>query len=136
MAPSLITPSPIVVWSQRDFVEEHGGAFAGLILPGGLVRPLMFGLLLYHIHRILVHEHFSTANMLMVQQKSRFWQRHSISLDVRHTVTLPELVISLRKESNSLRKGAGGSDALKWGLAEMVLLSVRGQSCFSGFFAI
>jgi hypothetical protein len=83
----------------------------GLILPGGLVRPLMFGLLLYRIHRILVHERFSTANMLTVQQKSQFWQRHSISLDVHHAVTLPESEISLQKESNSLRKGVGGSNA-------------------------
>ena len=72
MAPPLIPPSPIVVWSQRDFVEEHGGAFAGLILPGGLVGPLMFGLLLYHFLRILVREHFSTANLLLVQQKNQF----------------------------------------------------------------
>ena len=43
MAPPLIPPSPIVVWSWRDSVEEHGGAFGGLILPGGLVGPLIFG---------------------------------------------------------------------------------------------
>jgi hypothetical protein len=73
----------MIVWSQRDSVEEHGGAFAGLILPGGLVRPLIFGLLLYRILRILAHEYFSTADMLTVQQKSQFWQRHGISLDVR-----------------------------------------------------
>ncbi len=90
MAPPLIPPSPIVIWSRRDFVEEHGGAFDGLILPGGLVRPLMFGLLLYRIHRILVHEHFSTADMLTVQQKSQFWQHHGIGLNVRHAMTLPE----------------------------------------------
>jgi hypothetical protein len=94
----------------------------------------MFGLLLYRIHRILVHEHFSTANMLTVQQKSRFWQHHGIGLNVRHAMTLPELALFLQKESNSLRKGAGGSIALKWGLAEMVLWSVRGQSRLSGFF--
>jgi hypothetical protein len=69
-----------------------------------------------------------------VQQKSQFWQRHSIGLDVRHAVMSPELAISLQKESNSLRKGAGGSNALKWDLAEMVLWSVRGRSHFSGFF--
>jgi hypothetical protein len=48
----------------------------------------------------------------------------------------PELSISLQKESNSLWKGAGGSNALKWGLAEMVLWSVRGWSHFSVFFAV
>jgi hypothetical protein len=78
----------------------------------------------------MVREHFSTGNTLTVQQKSRFWQRHGIGLDVHHAVTLPELAISLQKESNSLRKGAGGSDALKWGFAEMVLWSVRGWSRF------
>jgi hypothetical protein len=46
---------------------------------------------------------------------------------------LPELRISLQEEFNSLRKGVGGSDALKWGLAEMVLWSVRGWFRFSGF---
>jgi hypothetical protein len=51
-------------------------------------------------------------------------------------MTLPELAISLQKESNSLQKGAGKSDALKWGLAEMVLWSVRFQSRLSGFFAV
>jgi hypothetical protein len=66
-----------------------------------------------------------------VQQKSRFWQRHGISLNVHHAMTLPELAISLQKESNSLRKAAGGSDALKWGLVEMVMWSVRDRSCFS-----
>jgi hypothetical protein len=49
MAPPLIPPSPIIVWCQRDSVEEHGGEFAGLILPGGLVWPLIFGLLLNSI---------------------------------------------------------------------------------------
>ncbi len=95
----------------------------------------MFGSLLYRFLRILVHERFSTANMLTVQQKSQFWQRHGIGLDVRHTVTSPELAISLQKESDSLKKRAGGNNALKWGLAEMVLWSVRGWSCFSVFFA-
>ncbi len=134
MVPPSIPPSPIVVWSWSDFVEEHGGAFAGLILPWGLVRPLTFGLLLYHFLRICVREHFSTANMLIVQQKSQFWQRHGIGLDVHHAVTTPELAISLQKESNSLRNGVGGSNALKWVLVEMVLWSVRDWSRFSGFF--
>jgi hypothetical protein len=97
MAPPSKPPSPIVVWSRRDFVEEHGGAFAG-ILPGGLGGPLMFGLLLYCFLRILIHEHFPTANMLTVQQKSRLWQRHIIGLDVRHAVMLPEFALSLQKE--------------------------------------
>jgi hypothetical protein len=133
MAPPPISPSPIVVWSRKYSVEEHGGAFAGLIFPGELVRLLMLGLLLYCIHSILVHEHFSTANTLTVQQKSQFWQCHGIDLDVRHAVTLPELAVSLQKESNSLRKGAGGRNALKWGLVGMVLWSVRGRSCFFCF---
>jgi hypothetical protein len=51
--------------------------------------------------------------MLTVQQKRQFWQRHGIGIDVRHAVTLPELAISLQKESNSLRKGAGMSNLLK-----------------------
>jgi hypothetical protein len=55
----LIPPSPIIVWSWRDSVEEHVGVFAGLILPGGLVRPLIFGLLLYPACSVMVHEHFS-----------------------------------------------------------------------------
>jgi hypothetical protein len=80
------------------------------------------------------HERFSSANTLTVQQKSQFWQRHGIGLDVCHAVKLPELAISLQKQSNSLRKGVGGSDALKWGLAEMVLWSVRGWSHFPVFF--
>jgi hypothetical protein len=63
-----------------------------------------------------------------------FWQRHGIGLDVGHVVTLPELLISLQKELNSLQKGVGGSDASKWGLADMVLGLVRGRSRFSGFF--
>ncbi len=41
----LILTSPIIIWCRRDSVEEHEGEFAGLILPGGLVRPLNFGLL-------------------------------------------------------------------------------------------
>jgi hypothetical protein len=94
----------------------------------------MFGLLLYHFLRTLVHERFSTANMLTVQRNSRFWQCHGINLDVHHAVMLPESAISLQKELNSLRKGAGGSDALKWGLAKIVLWLVRGQSHFSVFF--
>jgi hypothetical protein len=61
---------------------------------------------------------------------------HGISLDVRIAVTLPESAISLQKESHSLRKGVGGSNALKWGLAEMVLWSVCGWSLFSVFFAV
>ncbi len=32
-----------------------------------------------------------------------------------------ELAISLQKESNSLQKGAGGSNASKWGLVVMML---------------
>jgi hypothetical protein len=40
----------------------------------------------------------------------------------------------LQKDSDSLGKGAGGSDALKWGLVEMVLWTVRGRSFFSVFF--
>ena len=48
----------------------------------------------------------------------------------------PELAISLRKELNSLRKGAGRSNASKWGLVEMVLWSVHGPSRFSGFFYV
>jgi hypothetical protein len=72
--------------------------------------------------------------MLTGQQKSQFWQRHSIGLDMHHAVMLPESAISLQKELNSLRKGVGGSNALKWGLTEMVLWSVLGQSCYSGFF--
>jgi hypothetical protein len=71
--------------------------------------------------------------MLTVQQKRQFWQGHGIGLDVRHA-TSPESAISLQKESNSLRKGAGKSYLLKWGLAEMVLWSVRGPSRFSVFF--
>ncbi len=55
---------------------------------------------------------------------------------MRHAVTLPESAISLQKESNSLQKGAGGRDAFKWGLVEMVLWSVRGWSRFSGFFSV
>jgi hypothetical protein len=58
------------------------------------------------------------------------------SLNVCHTVTLPESAISSQKESNSLQKRAGGSNALKWGLAEMVLWSVRGWYRFSVFFAV
>ncbi len=80
----------------------------------------------------MVREHFSTANRLTVQLKSRFWQRHGIGFDVRHAVKLPESAISLQKESNSLRKGV--DKRKKWGLAEMVLWSVRGRSRFSGFF--
>jgi hypothetical protein len=71
--------------------------------------------------------------MLRVQQKNQFWQHHGISLDVCHTVTSTELAIFLQKKSNSLRKGAGWSNALKWDLAEMVLWSVCGWSCFSVF---
>ncbi len=63
-----IPPSPMIVWNQRDSVEEHGGAFAGLILKGELVRPLIFDLLLYRACRVMVHECFSTENMLTVQQ--------------------------------------------------------------------
>jgi hypothetical protein len=48
-----------------------------------------------------------------VQQLSQFWQHHGISLDVHHAVMLPELAISLQKESNSLVKRVGGSDASK-----------------------
>jgi hypothetical protein len=59
-----------------------------------------------------------------------------MGLDVRIAVTLPELAISLKKESHSLWKGAGGSNALKWGLAEMMLWSVRGRSLFSVFFYV
>jgi hypothetical protein len=53
---------------------------------------------------------------------------------VRHAMTLPELAISLQKELQSLQKGAGRSNALKWGVVEMVLWSVRGWSLFSVFF--
>jgi hypothetical protein len=74
--------------------------------------------------------------MLTVQQRRQFWQRHGIGLNVCHAVTLPESAISLQKELNSLRKGVGGSNALKWGLVEIVLWSVRGQSRFSSFFAV
>jgi hypothetical protein len=86
--------------------------------------------------RILVCERFSTSDTLTMQQKRQFWQCHGIGLDVRHAVTLPESAISLQKKSNSLRKGAGENDSLKWGLAEMVLWSVRGPSHFSVFFAV
>ncbi len=110
--------------------------FDGLISPGGLVRPLIFGCLMYRVHSVMIHEHFSTANMLTVQQKSQFWQCPGIGLDVSHTVTLPESAISLQKESNSLQKRVGRSNALKWGLAEMVVRSVHGWSRFAGFFAV
>jgi hypothetical protein len=49
----------------------------------------------------------------MVQQLSQFWQRHGIGLDVRHAVSLPELVISMQKELHFLQKGVGRSNALK-----------------------
>jgi hypothetical protein len=88
------------------------------------------------ILRILVYERFSTSDTLTVQQKCRFWQRHGIGLGVCHAVTLPESAKPLQKESNSLRKGAGESDSLKWGLAEMVMWSVCGTSRFSVFFAV
>jgi hypothetical protein len=45
----------------------------------------------------MVCEHFSASDMLTVQQKSQFCQRHGIGLDVRHAVTLPELAISMQK---------------------------------------
>jgi hypothetical protein len=64
------------------------------------------------------------------ETESQSWQCHGIGLDVRHAVTSKEPAIKLQKESNSLRKGAGGSDALNWGLVEMVLWSVHGRSCF------
>jgi hypothetical protein len=64
----LIPPSPIIILCRRDFVEEHRGAFAGHIFPGGLVWPLIFGLLLICIHSVMVLERFSTENTLMVQQ--------------------------------------------------------------------
>jgi hypothetical protein len=88
------------------------------------------------ILRILLHEHFSTSDTLTVQQKHQFWQRHGIGLDVHHAVTSPELAISLQKELNSLRKGVGECDSLKWGLAEMVQWSVHGLSHFLFFFAV
>ncbi len=72
--------------------------------------------------------------MLTVQQKCWFWQHHGIGLNVHHAVTLPESAISLQKKSIFLRKGAGESDSLKWGLAEMVLWSVCGMFRFSVFF--
>jgi hypothetical protein len=55
---------------------------------------------------------------------------------VHIAVTLPELAISLQKKLHSLQKGVGGSNALKWGLAEMVLWSVHGRSFSSLFFLL
>jgi hypothetical protein len=66
----------------------------------------------------------------------QFWQRHSIGLNVRHAVILPELVISWLNESQLLPKGARGSNVLKLGAVKMVHWSVHGPSLFSGYFAV
>jgi hypothetical protein len=46
------------------------------------------------------------------------------------------LATSLLKKLQSLRKGAGGRNSLKWGVVEMVLWSVRGWSLWLFFFLL